>query len=84
MTNPKGVGIDGSTLFVCDGEAGLKVYDFSDPVNLQLLMHYPGIDTYDVIPLNGLLIVVGPDNLYQFDYSDLNDIQLISKIAIGT
>jgi hypothetical protein len=84
MTNPKGVGIDGNTLFVCDGEAGLKVYDFSKPTDLQQIFTYPGIDTYDVIPLNGLLILVGPNNLYQFDYSDLNDIKLISTIAIGT
>lgn len=83
MSNPKGVGIDGNTLFVCDGQDGLKIYDFSNPYNLSLILHYRNIETYDVIPLNGLLIVVGPDNLYQFDYSDLSNIQLISTIAIG-
>lgn len=31
MTEPYGLGIDNSTLFVCDGNAGLKVYDASDP-----------------------------------------------------
>jgi len=82
MEHPKGVGIDGNTLFLCDDYAGLKVLDVSDPLNVQTIAHFDNITTYDVIPLDGLLLVVGPDNIYQFDYSDLNNIQLISSIPI--
>lgn len=82
MVHPKGVGIDGNTLFLCDDTAGLKIFDVTDPLNIQTIAHFDGIMTYDVIPLNGLLLVVGPDNVYQFDYSDLNNIQLISSIPI--
>ena len=38
---------------------------------------------YDVIPMNGNLILIGDDGLYQYDYTNLNDIQLMSMIATG-
>ena len=63
MEHPKGVGIDGNTLFLCDDYAGLKVLDVSDPLNVQTIAHFENITTYDVIPLDGLLLVVGPDNI---------------------
>lgn len=82
MNHPKGVGLDGNTLFVCDDTHGLKVFDASDPLNLQLLAHFDDFTAFDVIPLGGLLLVVGPDNVYQFDYRDLNNIVKISEIPI--
>ena len=45
--------------------------------------NFDDFTAYDVIPLGGLLLVVGPDNLYQFDYTDLNNIVKISEIPIG-
>ncbi len=83
MNAPKGVGLDGNTLFVCDDDAGLKVYDVSEPTDIQLIAHFDNITTYDVIPLGGLLLVVGPDDVYQFDYTDLGNIMLISQIPYG-
>ncbi|MEM8527000.1 MAG: hypothetical protein AAGG68_20340 [Bacteroidota bacterium] len=83
MFAPKGVGLDGTTLFVCDDEAGLKVFDISDPYNLKTIAHIDDIVTFDVIPLDGLLLVVGPKNVYEFDYTNLNDIRLISSFQYG-
>lgn len=82
MINPKGLGIDGSTLFICDGEAGLKVFNVADPYNVIQLYSFEDFEVYDVIPLDGLLLVVGPENVYQYDYSDLDNMVLISKIPI--
>ena len=82
MENPKGVGLDGTTLFVCDDLAGLKIYDVSAPTDIQLIAHFSDFQAYDVIPLSGLLLVVGPENVYQFDYSDLDNIIKISEIPI--
>ncbi len=82
MFNPKGIGIDGRTLFLCDDTEGLKIYDVADPLHIQLIEHFTGFTTFDVIPLDGLLIVVGPENIYQYDYTDLDDIQLLSTIPI--
>ncbi len=82
MEEPKGLGIDDFWLFICEKENGLKVYNTQNIEDIQLIHHFEGFETYDVIPLNGLLIVVGPDNLYQFDYSDMNNMNLISKIEL--
>ena len=85
MTNPHGLGKEGDLLFVCDGSAGLKIFDASDPetITSHLIKEYPGINAYDVIPLSGLLVLIGEDGLYQYDYSDLQNISLISSILIS-
>jgi len=84
MTAPKGVGLDGETLFICDDTDGLKIFDVSDPLNIQLIKHFDHFTAFDVIPLDGLLLVVGPDNVYQFDYSNLEDIVQIALIPYGS
>lgn len=82
MYNPKGVGIDGNTLFVCDDEEGLKIYDVTNREDIQLIKQFDDFTAFDVIPLNGLLLVVATDNIYQFDYTELGNIRLISAIPI--
>lgn len=82
MTHPKGLGIDNGTLFVCDD--GLKVFDAADPQKLManMLAHHKGMDGYDVIPSNKTLMMIADDGLYQYDYSDLKNIKLLSKLPI--
>ena len=84
MFNPHGLGTDGDLLFVCDGAAGLKIYDKSDPLAIitNRIAHYPDFDTYDVIPMNGILMLVGEGGIYQYDYSDPENIIQISHISI--
>lgn len=83
MTNPFGLAKDGNLLFICDGKDGLKVYNSSNVLNLQLVNHIKGFDTYDVIADNGKLILVTQKGLYQYDYSDVNNIRQLSKIAVN-
>jgi hypothetical protein len=84
LTNPQGLGKDGDLLFVCDGSAGLKVYDASDPKLLlsHLIYTYPGIQAYDVIPIGKVLVLVGDNGLYQYDYSNVRGISLLSTIPV--
>lgn len=84
MENPYGLGIDDDLLFVCDGTAGLKIYDSSDPLMLSsnLLKVYNNVTPYDVIPLGNILVVIGTEGLFQYDYSDINNIKLLSSISI--
>ncbi|MFA6128564.1 MAG: hypothetical protein WC699_14795 [Bacteroidales bacterium] len=84
MEGPYGLGIDDKTLFVCDGDAGLKVFDTSDPLTItsHQLARFPDILAYDVIPIQGLLILIGDDGLYQYDYSNIKDIKFLSKIGV--
>ena len=84
MTNPHGLGIDQNLLFICDGSDGLKVFDATnaDSIASRQLAHYPGINAQDIIPFENIAIVIGTDGLYQYDYSKLADVKLLSKINI--
>jgi hypothetical protein len=83
MTNPQGLSKDGNVLFVCDNKGGLKVYDASHPDNIQLIKQINGLEPSDVIAWNNRALVIATDGLYQFDYSDLNNIRLLSKIGLN-
>jgi hypothetical protein len=82
MQSPRGLGLAGDVLFLCEGEYGLKVFDVSDPLDIQLLSHLTDIHANDVIALPGQLLVIGPDNLSQFDYSDPEQLVLLSELRI--
>lgn len=84
MTNPHGLGIDQQTLFICDGPAGLKVYDATNIARIgeNLLAHYDQINAFDVIPFQNVAMMIGRDGLYQYDYSDPKKIFLLSQVPI--
>jgi hypothetical protein len=84
MTHPHGLGIDGQTLFICDGDAGLKIYDITNPLDIDnnLIATFENINAFDVIPLNNILMLIGEDGLYQYDYADLQNINFLSKINV--
>ncbi len=84
FTSPQGLGIENSILFLCDGDEGLKIFDASDVRNITLhpIAHFKDIQATDVIPLNGSLFMIGEDGFYQYDYSTLTDIKLLSKIEL--
>ena len=82
MTKPKGLGIDNGTLFICDD--GLKIFNAENPQTIMAnkLAHYSGMEGYDVIPFNDVLMMIAEDGLYQYDYSDLSNIKELSKLPI--
>jgi len=84
LFNPHGLGVDGNLLFICDGKAGLKIYDKSDPLAIiaHQVAYYPDFDTFDVITLDGILVLTGEKGIYQYDYSDPGDIVQMSHITI--
>ena len=83
MTSPRGLGVNGNLLFVCQSGNGLYVYDISDETNIQEVKVIDDIDAYDVIVREGSLIVTGEDGVFQYsvDY-DLKELQLLSKITV--
>ena len=81
LEGPYGLGIKDEKLFICDGAAGLKVYDKSDIKDLKQLNHFRNIDTFDVIPMENQLLMVGDEILYQYEYLN-NNIKLISTLAL--
>lgn len=84
MTNPHGLGIDNGTLFICDGSDGLKAFDATNinTISQNQLAHYKDIHALDVIPYQQVAMVIGEDGLYQYDYSDIKNIKLLSQVPI--
>ncbi|MEL6673391.1 MAG: hypothetical protein AAFR61_14400 [Bacteroidota bacterium] len=84
MYNPHGLGLDNDLLFIADGKAGLKVYDATEPTKVgnKLLKHFDNMQGYDVIAHNGVLILTGEDGIAQYDYSNLDDIRLLSQLTV--
>lgn len=84
MTNPYGLGVDSKyrskTLFVCDGDAGLKVLNVTNPLNVQQIAADASINGYDVIAHNDILMMIGKNGLYQYNYQDPRNLQLLSII----
>jgi len=81
LNSPAGLGLDGDHLFVTDGDAGIHIFDVSDPYNATIIGNIP-VNAFDVIPLDGLLIAVGAENLYQFDYTEIHDITQLSSLQL--
>lgn len=83
MQAPKGLAKDGDNLFVCNGKSGVTIFNTSNPLSLTEIGQLTGFEAYDAIVLEGLLLVIGPNNVYQFDISDVSNITKISQISHG-
>ncbi|MDL2220998.1 hypothetical protein LJC35_00420 [Parabacteroides sp. OttesenSCG-928-N08] len=83
MKQPKGLAIENGILFLCDD--GLKIFDATDPQTLMAhqLAHYTGMDGYDVIPYNKVLMMISDKGLHQYDYADLDNITELSFFPLG-
>jgi hypothetical protein len=84
MDNPHGLGVDQNALFICEGDYGLKVFDAGDifTIDQHLIKNYKEVHAYDVIPFNDILIMIGEDGLFQYNYANLENIQFLSSIPI--
>ncbi len=83
MKNPHGLSKDGNLLFICDGDAGLKLYNAANVMDLKPVNEITDISTFDVITLNKIAMVVAKDGFYQYDYSDPSNIKLLSRITVN-
>ncbi len=77
MDNPKGLGISGTLLFVCD--EGLKVFNLTDPVNPDYLYKIQ-IDAFDVIPIDTLLLVATEQGLSEYSIDDSDQLHFVSSL----
>lgn len=83
MQNPHGLGIRKAKLFIAEGGFGLKSFDASNDMDIKLKQHIEKIDAYDLIPISDTIVMmIGKDGLYQYDYSDLSNLKLLSSIPV--
>ncbi len=83
FTNPHGLAVDNELLFICDGKDGLKILNVGDPMDVKPIHQIAVNDTYDVAVWNKTLYMVAADGLYQYDYRNINQIKLLSRIAVN-
>ena len=69
---------------VCDGPAGLKIYNADDPMNLHKIAWFSDINAFDVIPYQGVLMTIGSGGLYQYSYNGSDQVSLLSEIPIAS
>lgn len=84
MQNPHGLGVDGKCLFICEGEFGLKLFDKTDltTIDQNMVAEYTNIHAFDVIPLNGVLMMIGDNGFYQYEYDCEGKLELLSTIPV--
>lgn len=80
MQDPKGLALDGIHLFVCNGSGGLDIYNIYNPYYIVRVSGVTGIEAYDVILHNNILILIGKDGLFQYNYEDIYNLELLSNI----
>lgn len=81
LSNPRGLGLSGNALYICDEAAGLRVMDVSNPYNPQQMQLVTGEKFYDCIPLQDIMICMVDGGMAIYDIKDQFAIRLISKIT---
>jgi hypothetical protein len=84
LTNPHGLAIQGSTLLVCDGADGLRVFDITNPISPSEVSHTTGMETYDVLfhGKSKMAYVSVPRQLYIFSLQQPSNPQRQSVITL--
>ncbi len=67
MQSPEGLSVLGNRLHVCDGAAGLKTFDITDPLNPVIDNVLAGVACRDVIATDNQLYVIDERGLSQYD-----------------
>ncbi len=79
LTSPKGLALNGNILYVCD--AGIKIFDVTDKLNIRQINQIPNIPANDVIYFNNQLLVTADNGFYQFDVADNLAVTQIGQFA---
>lgn len=79
---PYGLDMTDEHLFVCHGPAGVVVYNIDKMMNNlnAKVSQITGINAFDAIFYQNILFIIGENGFYQYDYSDIHNITLISSI----
>ncbi len=81
LENPKGLGISGDYLFVCDNSK-IKTFDISNERNPVAITFIEQDGCFDVIAINQNLMVVGTDGVTQYSINADGSLTEISSINL--
>ncbi|HSJ69549.1 MAG TPA: hypothetical protein VK921_17840 [Anditalea sp.] len=85
MANPHGLALAGDYLYLAEGLHGLKSFMVADVLNIDKnqLEFLQSMKSVDIIPGPKSLIVIGPDGVCQFDYSNRAKLKRLSCIQVN-
>ncbi len=79
LVEPKGIGLYGNYLFVCDGV--VKIFDINTPT-MPILVKSLAVDCHDVIIKENDLFVIGNAGLYRYQLNPADITQITEKSTI--
>ena len=82
VETPRGLALAGDHLYVCNDDAGITVMDVADPARAQAVNFVAGLEAWDAIVQGDVLLVVGTEELVQFDISDRADPVELSRLPL--
>ncbi|MVN21160.1 LVIVD repeat-containing protein [Mucilaginibacter arboris] len=83
LTSPRGLSKDKNLLLICDGTAGLKIFDAANASDIWLIKQLPNMDAQDVITYKGTAIVTTTKGLYFVDYRDPVNAKVTGVIPVS-
>ena len=85
MESPYGLTLANDRLYVGEGANGLKIFDATNRMDLELITFDQSIEAYDVIhhpTINTLLLVAGPEGLGQYEIEGVDKLNLVSWMKL--
>lgn len=79
MQGPKGLAVIDDYLFICDGIAGLKIFDKTELKDIKILDQLDSDQCNDIILRDRLAITTGSEGIKQYDFTEV-PITLLSEI----
>lgn len=81
LSNPEGLGLKGSTLYICCNNDGLKVLNVTQPANPVVIRTLTGAYFIDVIPYGNLLICYVSTGIMLYDITNPTNPAFLKLIA---
>ena len=80
MSNPHGLGMQNHTLFLCDGEKGLRVFDATDVNNITETRRFEIGWATDAIVLPSRAYILTKESIYVYDYQSAKEVSYVGHI----
>jgi hypothetical protein len=82
VSDPKGLAVNGEYLFVCNADDGVNVYNLAkNKFTPELVYTTEPFKAYDVIVNQGIITVVGGENLHQYQLIDKDGKVSLQKLS---
>ena len=67
---------------MCEENHGLKVLNIENVRHPEILYHFDDFNAKDIVSTGTSVIIVGKDHLYEYDYSDIQNVHLIWSVKV--